>query len=71
MRPSQSRAAHLLVKIVGPCQIIDGGIDSPAEILEDHGEGLIKPVTKTEKKSRKADNSRGMRVLTVPMTGGN
>lgn len=30
--------AYLLVEVIGPRQVIDGGVDSPPKVLKNHGE---------------------------------
>jgi hypothetical protein len=30
--------AYLLVEVIGPGQVIDGGVDSPPKVLKNHGE---------------------------------
>lgn len=30
--------AYLLIEVVGPRQVIDGGVDSPPEVLKNHDE---------------------------------
>lgn len=32
------RMAYLLIEAIGPRQVIDGGVDSPPEVLKNHGE---------------------------------
>jgi len=42
--------AYLLIEVVGPCQVIDGGVNSPPQILENHGESVFN--TKISKKTK-------------------
>jgi hypothetical protein len=44
--------AYLLIEVVGPCQVIDGGVNSPPQILKNHGKFLFR--TKVSKKTKVA-----------------